>query len=288
MNLGQVGASPQQAQPQIRQLERIEFSDDSGRSFNTFENVSATRPADTNQSRTGFGIDLNNDGVYSNGADGLLALDMDGDGKYTSTDVQNTSNYLKALNGETDLNGDGEVSFQERKDAHNMLKQFGSIDLDQDGVIQGWELSEMGAMVVTLGTDGDGNPTSQIQELPGFEADRIPPQPNIFDPGSQPPNPEFDAWRNSMWSQWSSVLGIDLFSALGNPQNSPQGGGGGFQFPPITANMFGGGGGGGLFGGGGGGFGFPQFNFASFNPMAGQTFDSNGFPSFFSQGMPFI
>ncbi len=280
MNVGQVGASPQMAQPQFKQVERVEFNDDSGRTFKTFENVSATRPADTNQARTGFGIDLNGDGRYNKNQDGLLALDMDGDGKYTSKDVQNTANYLKALSGEEDLNGDGTVSFQEKKDAHNMLKQFGSIDLDQDGVIQGWELSEMGAMVVRLGTDGEGNPTSSIQELPGFEADRIPPQPSIFNPGSMPPNPEFEEWRNNMWSQWSSVLGIDLFSALGNPQNSQQQGGG-FQFPPITAGMFGG-------GGGGGGFGFPQFNFASFDPLAGQSFDANGFPDFFSTGVPFL
>ena len=103
MNVGQVGASPQMAQPQFKQVERVEFNDDSGRTFKTFENVSATRPADTNQARTGFGIDLNGDGRYNKNQDGLLALDMDGDGKdEVMTQVKEGGTIkLVMLDGET-------------------------------------------------------------------------------------------------------------------------------------------------------------------------------------------
>ena len=282
MAVGSVRSNPQMQvqQPQIKQLESVSFQDDAQVSYATFDNVSATRPAETNQTRTGFGIDLNRDGSFSKDTDGYLAFDMDGDGKYTSRDVQATSNYLKVLAGEEDLNGDGTISFQEKKDAHNMLQQFGSADLDQDGVLSGWEISELGGMVVRLGNDRDGGPTSEIVNLPGFEADRMPPKPNPLDPRSwaPQPNPEFEAWRNSMWSQWSNVLGMDLVSFFNNPTNQP-GQGRAMQFPPITA---------GLFGGGGGGFSFPTFDFSTFDPMAGQSFDANGFPSFFSTGIPFL
>jgi len=268
----------------MRQLERVDFQDDSGKTYQTFQNVSATRPADTNAARKGFGIDLNGDGRYSSDTDGLLAFDLDGDGKYTSTDVENTSKYLRALSGEQDLDGDGRVSFQERSDAHNMIKQFGSADLDQDGVLQGWEISELGGMVVKLGNDADGNPTSSIQNLPGFEADRQPPQSAVSDPLAGQRQAEFDAWRNQMLGQWSAVLGMDLSSVF---NSSPGASGGGltqqFQFPPVSTQMF--------------GFGlpqqqqqfnFPQFNFQQFDPMAGQSFDANGFPSFFSTGLGFL
>ncbi len=189
--------------------------------------------------------------------------------------MENTQKYLRALAGEEDLDGDGKVSFQEKKDAHNFKQQFGSADLDQDGVLSGWEISELGGMVVKLGRDSEGEPSSTIVSLPGFEADRMPPKPNIMDPSTYPPNPEFEAWRNQMWSQWSNVLGMDLMGYFGGG-SAGQGGGGAFNFPPITAGMF------------GGGPAFPQFNFAQFDPMAGQSFDMNGFPSFFSSGVPFL
>lgn len=273
------GGAPQQInqQPQFVKLDKIDFTDDAGKTHQTFDNVSATRVAETNTTRTGFGIDLDGDGKFTKGKDGYLAFDMDGDGKYTSMDVQKTQDYLKALSGVEDLNGDGKVSFQEKQDAYNYKQQFGSADLDQDGVLSGWEMSKLGGMVVKLGTDSDGNNTASIQSLPGFEADRMPPQPNIMNPSSMPPNPEFDAWRNQMWSQWSGVLGIDLTSYFnsGSGQNT----GGQFSFPPITASMF---------GGGGGGMQFPQFNFSAFDPTAGQSFDANGFPSFFSTGLGFL
>ena len=290
MAVGPVGANPQMQvqqaqQPQIRQLENVTFQDDAQVSYATFDNVSASRPAETDQTRTGFGIDLNRDGVFNKETDAYLAFDMDGDGKYTSADVQKTNDYLKVLGGNEDLDGDGNVSFRERSDARAMMQQFGSADLDQDGTLSGWEMAELGGMVVQLGTDGEGNPTSNIVNLPGFEADRMPPQPNPMDPSSwaPQPNPEFDAWRGQMWSQWSNVLGMDLVGFFNNPTNQP-GAGRPMQFPPITAGMFGGGGG--MFGGGGSMF--PQFNFSSFNPMAGQSFDNNGFPSFFSTGVPFL
>lgn len=273
MATGSVNSVGANQQPQLRRLERVEFTDDAGKTRKTFDNVRVSSPADTNQTRRGFGIDLDGDGKYTDGKDGLLAFDLDGDGKYSAEDVENTQRYLRALAGEEDLDGDGKVSFQEKKDAYNFKQQFGSADLDQDGVLSGWEISELGGMVVKLGRDSEGNPSSTIVSLPGFEADRMPPKPNIMDPSSYPPNPEFDAWRNQMWSQWSNVLGIDLMGYFGS-----QGGDGGspFSFPPITAGMF------------GGGPTFPQFDFSLFDPMAGQSFDTNGFPSFFSTGVPFL
>ena len=157
MNLSSVSGNTQQfQQPQIRQLERVEFQDDAGRSYQTFDNAPAGRIAETGNLRTGFGIDLGGDGNFSPEIDGYLAFDIDGDGQFSTQDVQTTSNYLRALSGETDLNGDGRVSFQERSDAHNMIQQLGSADLDQDGVIQGWELSELGAQVVTIGQNEEG------------------------------------------------------------------------------------------------------------------------------------
>lgn len=275
MNVGQAGAAPQQ-QPQIRTLERIQFTDDAGQTYGTFENVRATRTADTNQTRKGFGIDLNNDGRYNKETDGLLAFDLDGDGKYTSTDVETTQQYLRAMAGEEDLNGDGQVSFKERSDAHNMMKHFGSADLDQDGVLQGWEIAELGGMVVRLGTDEEGNPTSSIQNLPGFEADRKPAQPNPLDPASIPPNPEFEAWQKQSWDIWGNMLGFDIAGIMTGSSPFPNL----MQFPPTGPSMFG--------GGGGGGMGFPMFNFPGFDPMAGQTFGANGFPSFMTTGVGFI
>lgn len=229
--------APQQA-PQLKTRAVVQFSNDNGKTYESFSDVS-TGPVNAGASASGFGIDLNGDGQHNAGNDGYLVLDFDGDGKYTAEEVSQTNRYLKALNGETDLNGDGRVSFDERSEARHMVQMNGSADLDQDEVIQGWELSELGAKVVTFNGDGSTN----IVNIPGFEEGRQPYRPpGPGGPGGGPNYEQHSAEITARGQQqmdfWSGMLGIDLGSALGQfdfTNGMPSFGGGGgmpsFQQP---------------------------------------------------------
>ncbi|MEW6283159.1 MAG: hypothetical protein AB1758_31400, partial [Candidatus Eremiobacterota bacterium] len=62
----------------------------------------------------GYGLDLNNNGRYDRGQDGVLAFDLNRDGKLSGKEIEESRDRLKAFGGNYDFNNDGKVNFCER------------------------------------------------------------------------------------------------------------------------------------------------------------------------------
>ena len=57
----------------------------------------------------GYGLDLNNNGRYDRGQDGVLAFDFNRDGRLDKKELTKSREMLRAFGGNCDLNGDGNV-----------------------------------------------------------------------------------------------------------------------------------------------------------------------------------
>lgn len=99
------------------------------------------------ESVKGFGIDLNRNGRFDRGRDGVLTFDMNRDGKYDQKDVQSTNNMMKAASGNYDFNGDGKVSWIERAMGKKYKMMYRKLDRDRDGRLSGAEISRGGGRV---------------------------------------------------------------------------------------------------------------------------------------------
>ncbi|MBI2263811.1 MAG: hypothetical protein HYU64_01350 [Armatimonadetes bacterium] len=103
----------------------------------------------------GYGIDLNNNGEYDRGKDGVLGYDFDHDGKISKDEVERTNQMMKAAAGEEDLNGDGIVTQKEKEQAAYLRGRYDGLDRNGDGKLQKEEM-EQGGMKVWRDTNGDG------------------------------------------------------------------------------------------------------------------------------------
>ena len=61
------------------------------------------------QQTQGYGLDLNRSGRYEAGRDGVLAFDLNRDGRVSPQEVQRSNQMLNAAGGNLDLNNDGRV-----------------------------------------------------------------------------------------------------------------------------------------------------------------------------------
>lgn len=167
----------------------------------------------------GLGVDLNGDGKFTNGVDGRLVLDLDGNGIYDQNDVKDTLRMLEIFSGKkkepAKNEGGGFVGFggfNQADQAKELLLQARGkqADLNQDGILSGWELNKMGAKVL-VNDKSRPNPTRNFDgtvTAGGFRAQTVPgafrpdyqpmptyyPQPPIFggyQPPSFPPAPYF-------------------------------------------------------------------------------------------------
>lgn len=96
----------------------------------------------------GFGLDLNNNGRYDAGKDGVLAFDLNKDGKITNDEIEQSRDRLKAFGGDYDFNADGKVSFCEKLKGRALGKQMQGMDHDGDGRLSGAELAQGGGRVL--------------------------------------------------------------------------------------------------------------------------------------------
>ncbi|MGV8125506.1 MAG: hypothetical protein AB2L14_37655 [Candidatus Xenobiia bacterium LiM19] len=103
----------------------------------------------------GYGIDMDGDGRYTRGRDGVLAFDQNHDGKIDRKEIEKSNQMMKAFGGDYDLNGDGNVSWWERMKGESLKKQMSRYDRDHDGRLNTSELSSAGAKV-WIDRDGDG------------------------------------------------------------------------------------------------------------------------------------
>lgn len=131
----------------------------------------------------GYGLDLNNNGRYDAGQDGVLAFDLNRDGRITNEEIEASRDRLKAFGGNYDFNNDGQVSFCERIKGQGLRQQMQGMDQDGDGRLSGWELQQGGGRVlVDRNRDGQFQPWESYSPnnfpTPGFGRGRI----NFVDP----------------------------------------------------------------------------------------------------------
>lgn len=104
-------------------------------------------PLFPHQRTDGWAIDLNNNGRYDRGRDGVLVFDHNRDGRYDQNDVSNTNNMMKAARGDYDFNNDGRVSHFERIQGQMLRNRFNQLDRNRDGRLDTHEIQAGGGRV---------------------------------------------------------------------------------------------------------------------------------------------
>ncbi|MCA9794570.1 MAG: hypothetical protein KC910_22335 [Candidatus Eremiobacteraeota bacterium] len=79
----------------------------------------------------GYGLDLNNNGRYDAGQDGVLGFDFNHNGKIDRKEIEQSREALKAFGGNYDLNGDGRTTMCEKIRGNSLQKRMQGIDRNQ-------------------------------------------------------------------------------------------------------------------------------------------------------------
>lgn len=105
----------------------------------------------------GYGVDLNGNGRYDRGQDGILAFDYNRDGKVDNKEIGRSREMMRALSGTDDVNGDGKVGCFEKMKAKSLRNQARKMGLRQgrDGSINKYSLARAGGRVL-IDQNGDG------------------------------------------------------------------------------------------------------------------------------------
>ena len=115
--------------------------------------------------RAGYVLDTNRNGRYDRGRDGVLAFDMNGDGRITRKDVNNTNNLMKAATGNFDLNNDGRVTRFERARGHSLRRTYARLDRNRDGRLSSHEINNAGGRVWIDRSRGGGVGRNELHSV---------------------------------------------------------------------------------------------------------------------------
>ena len=104
---------------------------------------------------TGYGLDLNRNGRYDRGSDGVLAFDFNRNGKISDKEIRSSKELLRAFGGNDDINGDGKITICERSKAEKLRKRAARMDHNRDGRLSNDEISRAnGRILVDHNRDG--------------------------------------------------------------------------------------------------------------------------------------
>jgi len=151
----------------------------------------------------GFGLDTNNDGRYTRGRDGVLAMDLNRDGRVTPDEIQGSRARLNAMGGNFDINGDGRTTVCERAQGASYQREMQRYDSNGDGRLSGGEFANAGGRVL-VDSNRDGKFQSWEQNSPfnfptgGFGHGRL----NYVDPFSGGSSvTQSGPWGHSPWGR---------------------------------------------------------------------------------------
>lgn len=135
------------------------------------------------QRTEGYGLDLNNNGRYDRGQDGVLAFDLNRDGRITPQEIEGSRERLMSMGGNFDHDGNGNVSICERMKGQGQQREMRGKDLDGDGRLSAWEIQAGGGRVLMdHNRDGRFQPWEQHSPFnfptPGFGRGGL----NVVDP----------------------------------------------------------------------------------------------------------
>ncbi len=113
----------------------------------------------------GYGLDMNRNGRFDRGRDGVLVFDLNGDGRYDKRDVRNTNDMMKSVTGNWDFNGDGYVSRSEARRGNQLRWRYQSMDRNRDGRLDKWEMSQAGGRVWVDKSRGGGVGRNELHSV---------------------------------------------------------------------------------------------------------------------------
>jgi hypothetical protein len=135
------------------------------------------------ETTNGYAIDLNNNGRYDRGKDGVLAMDLNRDGRITPQEIEESRARLNAMGGNYDVNGDGRTTVCERMQGERYRCEMQKYDTNRDGRLDANEYANAGGRVlVDQNRDGKFQPWENHSPFnfptPGFGRGRL----NFVDP----------------------------------------------------------------------------------------------------------
>ena len=115
--------------------------------------------------RSGYVLDTNRNGRYDKGRDAVLAFDMNGDGRITRKDINNTNNMMKAATGNYDMNGDGRVTLFERIRGNSLRHRYSRLDRNRDGRLSAHEIHNGGGKAWIDSSRGGGVGRNELHSV---------------------------------------------------------------------------------------------------------------------------
>lgn len=184
------------------------------------------------QGTEGYALDLNRNGRYDRGRDGVLVFDINRDGKYEKRDVQYTNNMMKAATGNFDFDNDGKVSRGERMQGAFLRQKFQQLDRNRDGQLSQQEMNAGGGRVWVDSSRGGGisnNELHSVNNIPnGGIGGRRNQEVDFVNPFTRTshtsPSGGFPNWQSPPWGGNGGGFG----GGFPNWQSPPWGGNGGF------------------------------------------------------------
>ena len=123
------------------------------------------RPGHYSTQRQGYVLDTNRNGRYDKGRDGVLAFDMNGDGRIDRKDVNSTNDMMQAATGNFDLNGDGRVGFGEYFKGRSLQARYRGMDRNRDGILSAHEMNNAGGKVWIDSSRGGGVGRNELHSV---------------------------------------------------------------------------------------------------------------------------